>query len=77
MNTVGALDARLASKIKLEGIRSQEYHRYHEVVTVGFDEVMAGDGGRVDVVLSEGPDESLQEGKESMKGQSLFRHVGW
>lgn len=34
----------------------------HEVVPVALDEVVAGDGGGVDVVLAEGADEGLSEG---------------
>lgn len=59
LNTVRALDAGFVSEIKLEGVRRQQHHRYHEVIAVGFDEVMAGDGGRIDVVLTERSDERL------------------
>lgn len=36
----------------------------HAVVAVGFDEVVASDGCRIDMMLSEGSNERLQRGQQ-------------
>lgn len=43
---------------------SQRQDGNHAVVAVGFDEVVASDGGRVDVVLPERTDKRLEEDRK-------------
>lgn len=50
---------------------SQRQDGDHAVVAVGFDEVVASDGGRVDVVLPERTDKRLEEDR---KGGGAIRN---
>lgn len=49
---------------ELVGHVSQRQDGDHAVVAVGFDEVVASDGGRVDVVLPERTDKRLEEDRK-------------
>lgn len=56
---------------ELVGHVSQGQDGDHAVVTIGFDEVVASDGGGIDVVLPERSDECLQG--QRVRGE---RHYG-
>lgn len=49
---------------ELVGHVSQREDGNHTVVTIGFNEVVASDGGRIDVVLPEWTNKCLQRGRE-------------
>lgn len=52
---------------ELVGHVSQREDGNHTVVTIGFNEVVASDGGRIDVVLPEMTNKCLQRGREREK----------
>lgn len=58
---------------ELVGHVSQRQDGDHAVVAVGFDEVVASDGGRVDVVLPEWTDKRLEEDRKGRGGVSSNR----
>lgn len=47
---------------------SQRQDGHHAVVAVGLDEVVASDGGRVDVMLPEWTDKRLEEERRTERG---------